>query len=204
MQSEWSSDKQEKYTQKIQFYEENNILKVQSRLILGQDPEDFLRPTILRDHPIVRRLIDYAHKTLHPADNLCCQLRQRFQKEYLAELIRNPKLPSKRHNLSTGDVVLIGSDNTKRLNWPLGRFIELFQGKDNIERVAKLRVANGEIIRPIQRIYPLGMSSTEISKSVPENIESIADITELLTVCTLFRTSILHKLIHIRKYNRRL
>ncbi|GBN53020.1 hypothetical protein AVEN_189798-1 [Araneus ventricosus] len=68
MQSEWSSDKQEKYTQKIQFYEENNILKVQSRLILGQDPEDFLRPTILRDHPIVRRLIDYAHKTLHPAD----------------------------------------------------------------------------------------------------------------------------------------
>ncbi|GBN53019.1 hypothetical protein AVEN_189799-1 [Araneus ventricosus] len=105
---------------------------------------------------------------------------------------------------TTGDVVLIGSDNTKRLNWPLGRVIELFQGKDNIERVAKLRVANGEIIRPIQRIYPLGMSSTEISKSVPENIESIADITELLTVCTLFRTSILHKLIHIRKYNRRL
>ncbi|GBL91286.1 hypothetical protein AVEN_259059-1 [Araneus ventricosus] len=67
IQSEWSLDKREKYTQTIQFYEENKILKVRSRLILGQDPEDFVRPTVLPDHPIVRRLIDYAHKTLHHA-----------------------------------------------------------------------------------------------------------------------------------------
>ncbi|GBO10074.1 hypothetical protein AVEN_31986-1 [Araneus ventricosus] len=84
----------------------------------------------------------YLRKRIRYLQNLRCQLRQRFQKEYLAELIRNPKLPSKRHNLSPGDVVLVDSDNTKRLNWPLGRVIELFQGKDNIERVAKLRVAN--------------------------------------------------------------
>ncbi|GBM93723.1 hypothetical protein AVEN_6897-1 [Araneus ventricosus] len=120
----------------------------------------------------------HLRKRIRYLQNLRCQLRQRFQKEYLAELIRNPKLPSKRHNLSPGDVVLVGSDYTKRLNWPLGRVIELFQGKDNIERVAKLRVANGEIIRPIQRIYLLEMSSNEISKSVPENIESVADIND--------------------------
>ncbi|GBN38077.1 hypothetical protein AVEN_125205-1 [Araneus ventricosus] len=54
----------------------------------------------------------------------------------------------------------------------------MFQGKDNIERVSKLRVANGEVIRPIQRIYPLEMSSTEISKSVQKNIESVTDITD--------------------------
>ncbi|GBM29810.1 hypothetical protein AVEN_48262-1 [Araneus ventricosus] len=47
IQSEWSSDEREKYTQKIQFYEENKILKVRSRLILGQDPEDFVRPICL-------------------------------------------------------------------------------------------------------------------------------------------------------------
>ncbi|GBO08282.1 hypothetical protein AVEN_150244-1 [Araneus ventricosus] len=67
IQSEWSSDKREKYTQTIQFYEENKILKVRSRLILGQDPEDFVRPTVLPDHPNIRRLITYAHKTLHHA-----------------------------------------------------------------------------------------------------------------------------------------
>ncbi|GFW27014.1 integrase catalytic domain-containing protein [Trichonephila clavipes] len=60
--------------------------------------------------------------------------------------------------------------NTKRLNWPLGRVIDLFKGKDNIERVVRLRVANGEIIRPIQRIYPLEIDSAEFTKSVPENV----------------------------------
>ncbi|GFT79932.1 DUF5641 domain-containing protein [Nephila pilipes] len=55
------------------------------------------------------------------------------------------------------------------LNWPLGRVIEMFQEKDNIERVAKLRVSNGEIIRPIQRIYPLELSSSEIFEDVPAN-----------------------------------
>ncbi|GBM93180.1 hypothetical protein AVEN_181976-1 [Araneus ventricosus] len=103
----------------------------------------------------------------------------------------NPKLPSKRHNLSPGDVVLIGSNNTKRLNLPLGRVIELFQSKDNIERVAKLLVSNEEIIRPIEQIYPLEMSSTKVSKGVPENMPTLLVIQ---TVCTLFRTSILHKL----------
>ncbi|CAL1296483.1 unnamed protein product [Larinioides sclopetarius] len=326
IQSEWPTNIREKYTQTIQFYEENKILKVRSRLILGEDPEDFVRPTVLPDHPIVRRLIEYTHQTLHhagvqttlshlrerfwiprgwriarevllkcvtcrryaskpvvpeapaplpvdrinrvaafevtgadlagpislkggqkswiviftcavyraihlelmtslsteafmqpmrimfarrgrcsvkqllrkvlgrasvsyeemmtllcecesivngrpltyiydnpnelraikPSDfiqdikgnetmdldivdakhlrkrirylqSLRCQLRQRFQKEYLSELIRNPQSSLKRRNLSPGDIVLVGSDNTKRLNWPLGLVIELFR-----------------------------------------------------------------------------
>ncbi|GBM43389.1 hypothetical protein AVEN_264608-1 [Araneus ventricosus] len=54
--------------------------KDRSRLILGQDPEDFVRPIVLPDHPIVRRLIDYAHKTLHNAgvQTTLSQLRERF------------------------------------------------------------------------------------------------------------------------------
>ncbi|GBM51528.1 hypothetical protein AVEN_74704-1 [Araneus ventricosus] len=68
------------YTQTIQYYEESKILKVRSRLILGQDPEDFVRPTVLPDHPIVRRLIAYAHKTLHHAgvQTTLSHLRKRF------------------------------------------------------------------------------------------------------------------------------
>ncbi|GFU28831.1 dual 3',5'-cyclic-AMP and-GMP phosphodiesterase 11 [Nephila pilipes] len=238
IQSEWPSDIREKYTQTIQFYEENKILKVRSRLILGEDPEDFVRPTVLPDHPIVRRLIDYIHQKLHhagvqtslshlherfwiprgrraikPSDfiqdikgtevldldivdakhlrkrirylqNLRYQLRQRFQKEYLSELIRNPQLAPKRCNLSVGDIVLVGSDNVKRLNWPLGRVIEMFQGKDNIERVAKLRVSNGEIIRPIQRIYPLELSSSEIFEDVPAIVKNAPDTSSSAKQCS--------------------
>ncbi|GFT23290.1 uncharacterized protein NPIL_507481 [Nephila pilipes] len=239
IQSEWPSDIREKYTQTIQFYEENKILKVRSRLILGEDPEDFVRPTVLPDYPIVRRLIDYIHQKLHqagvqttlshlrerfwiprgrrvaikPSDfiqdikgtevldldivdakhlrkrirylqNLRYQLRQRFQKEYLSELIRNPQLAPKRCNLSVGDIVLVGSDNVKRLNWLLGRVIEMFQGKDNIERVAKLRVSNGEIIRPIQRIYPLELSSSEIFEDVPVIVKSAPDTSSSAKQCS--------------------
>ncbi|GIY77058.1 reverse transcriptase [Caerostris darwini] len=85
---------------------------------------------------------------------------------------------SKRRILSPGDIVLVGSDNTKRLNWPLGRIIELFKGKDNAERVARLRVAKGEIIRPIQRIYPLELSSSEILNDVPVRVKDSSDISD--------------------------
>ncbi|GFT20647.1 integrase_H2C2 domain-containing protein [Nephila pilipes] len=80
IQSEWPFDIREKYTQTIQFYEENKILKVRSRLILGEDPEDFVRPTVLPDHPIVRRLIDYIHQKLHHAgvQTTLSHLRERF------------------------------------------------------------------------------------------------------------------------------
>ncbi|GFT20758.1 transposable element Tc1 transposase [Nephila pilipes] len=167
IQSEWPSDIREKYTQTIQFYEENKILKVRSRLILGEDPEDFVRPTVLPDHPIVRRLIDYIHQKLHhagvqttlshlrerfwiprgrrvaikPSDfiqdikgtevldldivdakhlrkrirylqNLRYQLRQRFQKEYLSELIRNPQLAPKRCDLSDVPAIVESAPDT--------------------------------------------------------------------------------------------
>ncbi|GIY30482.1 DUF5641 domain-containing protein [Caerostris darwini] len=75
----------------------------------------------------------YLRKRIRYLQNLRYQLRQLFQKEYLSELIRSPQSFSKRRNLSPGDIVLVGSDNTKRLNWALGRIIELFKGKDNVE-----------------------------------------------------------------------
>ncbi|GIY01728.1 DUF5641 domain-containing protein [Caerostris extrusa] len=77
-------------------------------------------------------IVDTKHlrKRIRYLQNLRYQLRQRFRKEYLSELIRCPQSFSKRRNLSTGDIVLVGSDDTKRLNWPLGSIIELFQGKE--------------------------------------------------------------------------
>ncbi|GFQ86399.1 DUF5641 domain-containing protein [Trichonephila clavata] len=83
-------------------------------------------------------IVDARHlrKRILYLQNLRFQLRQRFQREYLAELIRNPQLSLKRHNLSP---------------------------------------ANGEIIRPIQRIYPLEIDSAEFTKSVPEKVESATE-----------------------------
>ncbi|GFV07101.1 DUF5641 domain-containing protein [Trichonephila clavipes] len=56
--------------------------------------------------------------------------------------------------------------NSKRLNWSLGHVIELYPGKDGIERVAKLRVANGFVIRPLQKLYPLEMSVSDFPSDI--------------------------------------
>ncbi|GIX94263.1 reverse transcriptase [Caerostris darwini] len=201
IQSEWPTDIQEKYAQTIQFYEENKILKERATLLCECEsivngrpltyiyddpnelraikPSDFIQD-IKGNETMDLDIVDAKHlrKRIRYLQNLRYQLRQRFQKEYLSELIRSPQSFSKRRNLSPGDIVLVGSDNTKRLNWPLGRIIELFKGKGNVERVARLRVAKGEIIRPIQRIYPLELSSSEILNDVPVRVKDSSDISD--------------------------
>ncbi|GFU65004.1 hypothetical protein TNCV_2852061 [Trichonephila clavipes] len=62
--------------------------------------------------------------------------------------------------------VMRRSDNSKRLNWPLGRVIELYPGKDGIERVAKIRVVNGIVIKSLQRLYPLEMTVSDLPSDI--------------------------------------
>ncbi|GIX81258.1 DUF5641 domain-containing protein [Caerostris extrusa] len=50
--------------------------------------------------------------------------------------------------------------------------------KDNVERVARLRVAKGKIIRPIQRIYSLELSSPEILNDGPVRVKDSSDTSQ--------------------------
>lgn len=62
------------------------------------------------------------------------------------------------------EVVLVGNDDSKRLNWPLGRIIELLPGKDGKVRLVRVKTTKGQLLRPVQRIYPLEcVDSTEES-----------------------------------------
>ncbi|GFQ88257.1 integrase catalytic domain-containing protein [Trichonephila clavata] len=108
-------------------------------------------------------LIDSQHmlKRVRYLHTLRSNLRKRFYKEYLGELVRSPKVASRRKIISPGEIVIVESKNPNRMNWPLAQVIELFPGKDGVERVAKLRLASGEIIRPLQRIYPLELSASD-------------------------------------------
>ncbi|UYV63716.1 hypothetical protein LAZ67_2005414, partial [Cordylochernes scorpioides] len=64
-------------------------------------------------------------------------------------------------HLKIGDIVLIGLENIKRMFWPKGRIVELISGKDGIARVAHVKTSTGVIVRAIQRLYPLDISSNE-------------------------------------------
>lgn len=88
-------------------------------------------------------------------------LRNRFRSEYLGLLIQRPNVRRSQQTVSVGDIVLVGADNKKRMHWPLGRIIELIHGKDGKVRLVKLQTSHSEILRPIQRIYPLEVSSSD-------------------------------------------
>ncbi|XP_055936594.1 uncharacterized protein LOC129966206 [Argiope bruennichi] len=96
-------------------------------------------------------------------------LRKRFRSEYLGSLIQRPKLQNK-SIISVGDVVLVGNDNQKRINWPLGRVTEIIPGKEGITRLVRLKTALGEILRPIQRLFPLEITY-DVAKDVRAKVQ---------------------------------
>ncbi|KAJ8964448.1 hypothetical protein NQ317_005384 [Molorchus minor] len=82
------------------------------------------------------------------------ELTRRFRSEYLSQLI----IRSKNHfksEIKVGDVVIIGSDALKRLDWPLGVVTEVFPGKDSAIRV---------------RLYPLEINTGEDYHEIKEKI----------------------------------
>ncbi|XP_043469952.1 uncharacterized protein LOC122503458 [Leptopilina heterotoma] len=82
-------------------------------------------------------------------------LRQRFRAEYLGQLSGRIRQVSNDREVKVGEIVLVGHENQKRLNWPLARVLEVLPGRDGKVRVVKLKTATGELIRPVQRLFPL-------------------------------------------------
>ncbi|GFX04413.1 integrase catalytic domain-containing protein [Trichonephila clavipes] len=85
---------------------------------------------------------------------LLSDLRQRFRKEYLSELIQKQN-DNRVREPRIGEMVLIGNDNKKRLSWPIAKIIELIPGRDGEIRTVRLKTQHGTVIRPVQRIFPL-------------------------------------------------
>ncbi|GFT38376.1 integrase catalytic domain-containing protein [Trichonephila clavipes] len=60
------------------------------------------------------------------------KLKRRFRNEYLAQLIQRPKQHLQSSSNQVGDIVLIGDDWKKCLQWPLARVLKLIPGKDGL------------------------------------------------------------------------
>ena len=88
-------------------------------------------------------------------------LRGRFQKEYLNLLVHTGKRIKEIRPVKVGEIVLVGQDNLKRFDWPLGKVEKLIEGRDGHSRVAEVKMKTGTVVRPIQRLYPLEISSEE-------------------------------------------
>ncbi|GFY48806.1 integrase catalytic domain-containing protein [Trichonephila inaurata madagascariensis] len=49
----------------------------------------------------------------------------------------------------------VSSDNTKRIEWPLAKVMELYPSKDGSIRLVKVKMKSGEFLRPVLRLIPL-------------------------------------------------
>ncbi|GFY79063.1 DUF5641 domain-containing protein [Trichonephila inaurata madagascariensis] len=80
---------------------------------------------------------------------------------------------------------MVVADNKKRIIWPLGRIIEIIPGKDGQVRLVRVQTSQQEFLRPIQRIYPLEISSSDnlSAPMIPDDLKKSNDISKTLD-CT--------------------
>ena len=124
-------------------------------------PEMFMRDLPVTGLPERELITDKDLKIAYSKlQNIRQSLTDRFRREYLANLVQM-KSEKPCTLLKKGDVVLVGADNKKRYEWPLGKILEVFPGRDGKPRVASVKTKGGILTRPFQRLYPLEVSSQE-------------------------------------------
>nr|XP_037872500.1 uncharacterized protein LOC119629716 [Bombyx mori] len=88
-------------------------------------------------------------------DSLVQSFWKRWKLEYLNTLQVRNKWKKDSTPIKTGTVVLLQSENSAPLNWPLGIIEETFPGRDGVVRVVNVRTKTGTYRRPVVKVYPL-------------------------------------------------
>lgn len=80
---------------------------------------------------------------------------KKWSLDYLHTLQQRAKWFTNNSNLKIGDLVLIKSDCSRPLQWPMGRVERLHPGPDNVVRVVSLKTSTGSLKRPVSKVCPL-------------------------------------------------
>lgn len=111
----------------------------------------------------------FLNQKRHKRQMIMNELRQRFSVEYLAQLpFRKGDTETRR--IEVGEIVLIADENKKKINWPLARVIDIYPGKSNKVRVAKVKTAKSVLVRPVKNLIPLEIRPDE---SISTGIEAM-------------------------------
>lgn len=125
-------------------------------------PAMFLQDLPSREAPDLDEVQKNISKRWKHIQRVRENMKKRFKREYLGFL--RSSVTRREDKVKVGDIVLIGSDNTKRISWPLGKVMETIPGKDGVTRLVKLKTAKGELLRPVQRLYPLEISTAQLAQ----------------------------------------
>ena len=95
--------------------------------------------------------------------------KNRWEVEYLSQVHKHQQTMSR--PLAVGDVVFVLDDTKRKQFWRLGRIIELFPGRDGKRRVAKVKLTTSTLLRPIQRLVPLEVSSQDVAPGLSDTAQ---------------------------------
>lgn len=84
---------------------------------------------------------------------------KKWYHDYLTTLHQRSKWCFDKQNIKVGDMVVIKEDNMAVCNWPIGRIVSVFPGKDGRIRVASIKTIRGVFKRPISKICILPIES---------------------------------------------
>ncbi|GFY71790.1 integrase catalytic domain-containing protein [Trichonephila inaurata madagascariensis] len=79
----------------------------------------------------------------------------RWSTEYLTHLQTRAKWSVQNPNLMENQLVLLKDPNTKPLDWPMRRILEIFPGSDGLVRVVNVKTSSGILKRTITKVVPL-------------------------------------------------
>ena len=128
---------------------------------VSDDPEDLTALT--PNHFLLGR--ENASAPSKTAQAYADRIWKRWTREYLPQRNQRSKW-SKEHvrNLKEGKLVWLADDSVKRCEYKLGRIIEFFTGNDGVVRSARVKMAHGELNRPVVKLAPVfydGVSEIE-------------------------------------------
>ena len=94
---------------------------------------------------------------------LADELMRKFTSFYLPVLTKRVKWLKETEPLKIDDLVLMIEPNMTRKEWPRGRILKLFYGKDGTPRVADVIKANGKVKRrPVRKLARINIQSSAI------------------------------------------
>ena len=134
------------------------------------DVTEITDPSIIVDNKELTRRQKYLSSILG-------KFWQKWSNEYLPSLKISQKSKGGIIIPKIGDIVLLDNDG-KRISWPLGRIVELVYGKNKSIRTVKVKTKAATVERPVNKIYPLEISSEIQSVSeTAEDGEMSSDVT---------------------------
>ncbi|GFU10122.1 integrase catalytic domain-containing protein [Trichonephila clavipes] len=95
----------------------------------------------------------------HSSWKLVQSLRDKFWNRWSTEYLTHPQTRAKwseqNPNFMENQLVLLKDRNTKPLDWPMGRILEVFPGSDGLVRVVNVKTSTGILKRAITKVVPL-------------------------------------------------